>query len=290
MVKCYARDNFTYLADYTYLNTSDKENKMTTMIETSAVEVFIHKKNKPWSVKATLGLSTLLLMLSFIISLTTLGIGTTIAVSSSSISPENAQTLSAELSQSLILDGDYHAITYLFTALCLSPLIFYMAGRRKITTAAAYLGFDKKPSKKTFLHFNLAIVGYFIFSSAASCALGIEVPQSMIDMYNTADYLFLLFIVVVIAAPVFEELLFRGFMFKGLKYSSLGVTGTIVITSFLFTLIHAGQYNVSVLAVLFPLAIILGVSRYKSGGIYLPIYLHLVNNFYASVEMYFFMN
>jgi membrane protease YdiL (CAAX protease family) len=112
----------------------------------------------------------------------------------------------------------------------------------------------------------------------------------MINIYNTTDYLFLLFIAVVIAAPFFEELIFRGFIFKGLASSPLGVIVTIIITSVLFTLIHAGQYDINILVILFPLAIILGVSRYSSGGIYLPIYLHFINNLYSSVTMYLFMN
>jgi membrane protease YdiL (CAAX protease family) len=165
-----------------------------------------------------------------------------------------------------------------------------MAGRRKVSTATAYFGFDKRPSKKSFINFNLALLGYFVFSYFASNALGIETPQSMIDIYNTTDYLFLLFIVVVIVAPLFEELIFRGFMFKGLKHSPLGITGTIIFTSILFTLFHVGQYDFTILAILFPLAVILGLSRYKSGSIYLPIYLHFMNNLYSSVEMYLFMN
>ena len=181
-------------------------------------------------------------------------------------------------------------MNYLITALCLSPLIFHFAKRKKVTTAAAYLGFDKYPNKATFINFNLAIIGYFIFSYFASNTLGIETPQSMIDIYNSTDYLLLLFIAVVIAAPIFEEIIFRGFIFKGLESSPLGVVGAIIITSILFTLIHSGQYDLSVLAILFPLAVIIGLARYRSSGIYLPIYLHFVNNLYSSLQLYLFMD
>ncbi|MEW6991907.1 lysostaphin resistance A-like protein [Colwelliaceae bacterium 6441] len=256
----------------------------------STIKIPDNEVNKPWSAKATLGLTCLLLALYFIISMISVGVGAGIEASLSATSPENAQAVGSQAAERLVLDGDFNSINYLLTALCLSPLIFYMAGRRKITTAAAYLGFDRLPSKKHFIHFNFAIIGYFIFSYFASDALGIEMPQSMIELYNTTDYMFLLFIVVVVAAPLFEELIFRGFMFKGLQHSPLGITGTIIITSVLFTLIHAGQYDVFILAVLFPLAVILGLSRYKSGGIYLPIYLHFVNNLYSSIEMYLAMS
>lgn len=263
---------------------------MSTAIETNTIEMPVEEFNKPWSAKATLGLTALLLIIYLLISMVTLGIGAGLEASSSCVSPDNAQAMGAEISEKLVLDGDFNAINYLLTALCLSPLIFYFASRRKKTTAAAYLGFNKLPSKASFITFNLALIGYFIFSYFASDALGIETPQSMLDIYNTTDYLFVLLIAVVIAAPLFEELLFRGFIFKGLKHSPLGVIGTIIITSILFTLIHAGQYDFIVLAVLFPLAVILGISRHKSGSIYLPIYLHFINNLYSSIEMYLFMN
>jgi membrane protease YdiL (CAAX protease family) len=263
---------------------------MPTIIDTLSIENISNKTIKPWSAKATLGLTFLIFILYFIISMIVLAIGAGIEVATSDITPENTLALGTDVGQKLALDGDFNAINYLLTALCLSPLIFHFAKRKKITTAAAYLGFDKRPHKATFINFNLAIFAYFIFSYFASNALGIETPQSMIDIYNSTDYLFLLFIAIVIAAPIFEELLFRGFIFKGLESSPLGVVGTIVITSVLFTLIHSGQYDLTILAILFPLAVIFGLARYRSGGIYLPIYLHFVNNLYSSIHMYLFMN
>ncbi|TWX47414.1 CPBP family intramembrane glutamic endopeptidase [Colwellia hornerae] len=258
--------------------------------DTHKITLALHETNSPWSAKATLGLTLLFLILYFIISIVVLAIGSKIEANVFGISLEYAQPFGVKISQRLALDGDFNALNYLVTALCLTPLIFYCAQRRKLSTAAAYLGFDKRPSKASFINFNLALLGYFIFAYFTSNALGIKTPQSMINIYNSTDYLLLLFIAVVIAAPLFEELIFRGFIFKGLASSPLGVIVTIIITSVLFTLIHAGQYDISILAVLFPLAVILGVSRYRSGGLYLPIYLHFINNLYSSVTMYLFMN
>jgi uncharacterized protein len=263
---------------------------MPTIVESLQVEVMSNEINKPWSAKATLGLTLLIFIFYFLISIIVLGIASGIEISASGLNSENAFDFGIDISQKLALDGDFNAINYLLTALCLSPIIFAFANRKKITTAAAYLGFDKWPNRATFINFNLAIFAYFIFSYFASSALSIKTPQSMIDIYNSTDYLWLLFIAVVITAPIFEELIFRGFIYKGLESSPLGIVGAIIITSVLFTLIHSGQYDLSVLLVLFPLAVIIGLSRYRSGGIYLPIYLHFVNNLYSAVHMYLFMN
>jgi membrane protease YdiL (CAAX protease family) len=260
------------------------------LADTQKIAVTLTETPRRWSASATLGLTLLFFILYFIISITVLAIAAGIEVAAPGMSIDRALTAGVKISQRLALDGDFNAINYLITALCLTPLIFYCAARRKLTTAAAYLGFDKRPNKAIFINYNVALIGYFIFSYFASDALGIKTPQSMINIYNTTDYLFLLFIAVVIAAPFFEEVIFRGFIFKGLARSPLGVIVTIIITSVLFTLIHAGQYDINILVVLFPLAIILGVSRYSSGGIYLPIYLHFINNLYSSVTMYLFMN
>jgi membrane protease YdiL (CAAX protease family) len=263
---------------------------MPTIIENPHVEITQNEINKPWSAKATLGLTLLIFILYFIISIIVLGIAAGIEVASSGLNSENTLDLGSSISQQLALDGDFNAINYMLTALCLSPLIFYFAKRKKISTAAAYLGFDKRPNRSTFINFNLAILAYFIFSYFASSALAIETPQSMISIYNSTDYLWLLFIAVVIIAPIFEELLFRGFIYKGLESSPLGIIGTIIITSVLFTLIHSGQYDLTILTIIFPLAIIIGLARYCSGGIYLPIYLHFANNLYSAVHMHLLMN
>jgi len=263
---------------------------MSTVIETPQIDTITEEVNKPWSAKATLGLTLLLFILYLIISIICLGIAVGLELASLGVNPENIQDFAVNIAQRLAIDGDFNTINYNFTALCLTPIVFHFAGRRKVTTAGAYLGFNKRPSKATFINFNIAIVGYFIFSYFASSALGIEKPQSMIDIYNSTDYLLLLFLAVVIAAPIFEELIFRGFIFKGLESSPLGAIGAILITSVLFTFIHLGQYDLTILAILFPLAVIIGLSRYRSGGIYLPIYLHFINNLYSSVSMYLFMN
>jgi hypothetical protein len=233
---------------------------------------------KPWSAKATLGFTLVLFILYVVLSVVLAKLAGFFVDSNSASS------------LAFIMDGDFIAVSYILTALCLSPMLFLWARKRKLTTAAAYLGFDKLPNKKTFLNFNLALIAYFIFSYFASDILAIETPQMIIDIYNSTDYFFLLLIAVVIAAPIFEELVFRGFIFKGLKHSPIGVTGAIIITSILFTLIHGGQYEIAILAILFPLAVILGFARHRSGGILLPIYLHFANNLYSTVEMYLLMN
>ncbi len=89
-------------------------------------------------------------------------------------------------------------------------------------------------------------------------------------------------LVVVLLAPIMEEAIFRGYLHKAWRKTRLGVTGTVLLTSFLFTVVHAGQYQVSVLLQLWLLALILGWSREQSGSLVTPWALHTLNNFFAA--------
>lgn len=95
-------------------------------------------------------------------------------------------------------------------------------------------------------------------------------------------------IITVLLAPFLEEIIFRGYLFKVLRSTWLGFSGTLLITSMLFTLIHAGQYNVIILSQLFIFALILGIAREKTGSIYTPWLLHGLNNLVATIVVTYF--
>ena len=50
--------------------------------------------------------------------------------------------------------------------------------------------------------------------------------------------IFFVWIMMVVAAPVAEEILYRGFFYRGLRATRLGVAGTILVTSVAFGLLH----------------------------------------------------
>jgi len=248
------------------------------------------KNVQPWGISANIGFIVLFIIIYFTISALVLGVGTGIELADQNISPQAVESIDAEISRNLALDGDFNTINYIICALFLTPLLFHVAKKRASTNAKGYLGFNKLPSKANFIRFNLYLFGCLIFTAVCANLFNIESPQMMIDMYKTTDYPLIALLAVVIIAPIFEELIFRGFLFNGLQHSRLGVTGSIIVTSLLFVLIHAGQYDLSVLAMLIPLALMLGIARHRSGSIYLPIYLHFINNLVSSIEMYLLMN
>lgn len=92
-------------------------------------------------------------------------------------------------------------------------------------------------------------------------------------------------LVLVIGAPLLEELIFRGYLFKAWRHSRLGLSGTLLLTSVLFTALHLSQYNWTYLSMIFALSLILGLAREKSGSIWVSLAIHAANNLVATITI-----
>ncbi|MBI1180930.1 MAG: CPBP family intramembrane metalloprotease [Alphaproteobacteria bacterium] len=94
---------------------------------------------------------------------------------------------------------------------------------------------------------------------------------------------FFYFVTAVTMAPLFEEMLFRGFIFKGLAHSRLGVAGAIILTTAMWTSVHR-HFTVEWfdelygLGVIFGAGVIFAVARVRTGSLYTSIALHSVWN------------
>ena len=112
------------------------------------------------------------------------------------------------------------------------------------------------------------------------------VPRFMTDAYlsaRSAGALPLFFIAVVIVAPITEEVAFRGFLFRGLSASWLGLSGTLVLTSAMWAMMHV-QYDSFTLGQIFVIGLLLGWLRWASGSTLLTIILHVVANAVACLQ------
>ena len=112
------------------------------------------------------------------------------------------------------------------------------------------------------------------------------IPRFMIDAYQSAKTplaVALLFIAIVVVAPVCEEIAFRGFLFRGLADSFVGVAGAIVLTAAAWALMHV-QYDWFVIGQIFLLGLLFGWLRWASGSTLLTIVLHVIANFTAFAQ------
>ncbi|MBN8429270.1 CPBP family intramembrane metalloprotease [Microbulbifer salipaludis] len=129
------------------------------------------------------------------------------------------------------------------------------------------------------------MVVYLLGEWLVILALGLEMPEFMTQMVGRTELSLILAIVVL--APVTEELLFRGYLFNAWRHSALGLVGTLFLTSLLFSLLHWGQYDITVLAFIFCFSIVVGLAREKSGSTWLPIILHAFANLTSVITVNF---
>ena len=110
------------------------------------------------------------------------------------------------------------------------------------------------------------------------------IPDFMAHIYETASVAPLLWIALIAAAPLFEEIFFRGFLFEGFQYSKLGPIGTVLLTSLGWTVLHL-QYGAYELGTIFLLGVLFGVARLKTKSIYPPLAMHALFNLFAMVQL-----
>lgn len=115
------------------------------------------------------------------------------------------------------------------------------------------------------------------------------VPDFVRDLYVTgrdSGTLWLLAIALVVAAPVTEELVFRGFLFRGLAASRVGVGGAILISSALWAVMHI-QYSPFFIVHIFVMGLVFGWLRWRSGSTTLTLILHAAVNLVSLLQIAF---
>ncbi len=172
---------------------------------------------------------------------------------------------------------------YIMQFLILLPVIITLANF-KTQTFQTTLAI--KPVRGRVIVFWLGVLLIFI-AAETLIETFIEIPvDQFLRLMSGSGHLGIAFVAVVLA-PILEELIFRGYLFKTLRHSWLGFSGTLMATSLLFTLIHLGQYSAVIMWEMFIFSLILGVAREKTGSIYVPWFLHMMNNFIQVVAVVF---
>ena len=153
---------------------------------------------------------------------------------------------------------------------------------KKHKTTASDIGLDRLPTWLDILISPAGLVVYLIASSllimlATNFLPGFDANQIQdVGFSNLSQkYEFILaFLVLVVAVPVAEEILFRGYLFGKLKKHA-PIWAAIVITSIVFAALH-GSWNVAIDT--FALSIVLCVLRQITGSIWPSILLHIAKN------------
>jgi len=232
---------------------------------------------KPWGFWATLGFSAIIFVLFSALQ---------ILVATAFVSLAKVQHPELDLkvyANSLSSNGLCLAIMEIVSGLVCIPLTLFFTKLRKNISIKNYIGF-KEPLKKEWIKW-LLILGAFLFlSDAVTFSLHRPiVPPFVIEAYKTASFLPALLFAIIIVAPIFEEIFFRGFFFQGIRYSRLGPIGAIGITSLIWAVIHV-QYDIYGIITLFVFGLLLGIARIKTDSIHLLMVMHSLSSLVATIE------
>ncbi|MGH6727073.1 MAG: lysostaphin resistance A-like protein [Pseudolabrys sp.] len=177
--------------------------------------------------------------------------------------------------------GDGGAITLVIAVSTpVEVLLLALFARRSGATATAYLGLIW-PRRGELLFGVAALVAVIVAGNVLSWLFARPiVTPFQVDIYTTASadgWLLWLFLAIVVVTPIGEEILFRGFLFRGWLRAPRDVWPVIVITSLLWALIHV-QYDWYVIGQVFIFGLLLGWVRWASGSTILTIILHALIN------------
>jgi len=229
--------------------------------------------NNCWGLWATIGFS-LLILITFIVTQTLIFF----------IYAQNKLNVDDEVfSNTLLSNGDAISIAEISAAIMGITITFFFTRLRKRHSIADYLLLHAVTLKNTLKYLTLMGVAMIVMAIIAIISEH-PTPQVMSDIYHSAKYPALLWFALIIAAPFFEEILFRGFLFEGLQHSSVGLISTAMITSALWASIHL-QYGLYEIVLIFFVGLLLSYAKVKSQSLYIPIAMHVLMNLIATLEI-----
>ena len=118
---------------------------------------------------------------------------------------------------------------------------------------------------------------------------GVAIQPLELEQYQSASdagVLPLLFIAVVLVAPLGEEMVYRGFVFRGLEESRIGAVGAVVVSALLWTALHIDR-GLRVLAFIGVLGLLFGWLRVRSQSTLLTWSLHAITNLAVAAAVTF---
>ncbi len=191
------------------------------------------------------------------------------------------------LTQMPDFSGDGVAVTIvIFVSIPVQLALLFLLAQKPGGSAADYLGL-KVPSRGELMVGIAAIVAMIVVGNALSWLLGhFIVTPFQLDIYRTAEaagWVPLLWLAVVVVTPIGEESLFRGFLFRGWLRAPRDVWPVIVLTAFLWAIVHV-QYDWFVIVQVFCFGVLLGWLRWATGSTILTMLLHGLINVEGMLE------
>jgi membrane protease YdiL (CAAX protease family) len=185
----------------------------------------------------------------------------------------------------MLKDGPLISVTTIASA-AVQVGMLAMAARLARWPAGEYLGLVRPAAGPALIAIAVLVV-FLLGYDALTYLLGRDiVTPFQVDTYRTArdsGTLSLLWLTFVVVAPVAEEIMFRGFLFRGWVRSERSAIPVILVISLLFAAIHV-QYDWFGMLQVFFIGLLLAIARWRSGSTLLTILMHMLANLWATVE------
>jgi uncharacterized protein len=177
--------------------------------------------------------------------------------------------------EELIFHGDMVALEALWSGLVGLVLIIVSVRIWKRKNFSTFLGLGTAPLKQYLKWIGIFLVLGLIIEVLTRYVPGFE-SDFMSRILATSTNQFLLFLGVGLMAPVFEEFLLRGLLLGSLRHMA-DEHVAVALSAGVFTLMHM-QYNTAILLLILPMGVLLGYARTRTGSIWVPVVIHVINN------------
>jgi len=233
---------------------------------------------RPWGFWATLGFFAIIMVVQ-------LGVGVPVAlVFAVAIHATQPEAVAHVMMQKLATNGlCLSLIAIVSTPPCIGLTLLFAWVRRQIPVGR-YLGLGMPSAWRT-----AGWVGATVLFAGAAAAFALVMPDPigssfMMAVYQTSVFPPLMVVAFVIAAPLAEEFVFRGFLFEGIRHSRLGVAGAFLISSALWAGSHI-QYGWVSIGVLFFFGLLLAAARLRTESVWVCVLMHAAFNLLGVVEV-----
>lgn len=174
-----------------------------------------------------------------------------------------------------LFNGDLIAQEALWSGLVGLGLIIGTVRLWKHHSMSAFLGLELPTGRQL-----LTWLGIFILLALVLEGLMRFTPQFQTDFMEkvlaSSTNRLMLLLGVGLMAPLFEEFLLRGLLLGSIRHMT-DEHSAVALTAGVFTLMHL-QYSWAVMLLILPMGIVLGYARVRSGSIWVPVVLHVLNN------------
>jgi hypothetical protein len=169
--------------------------------------------------------------------------------------------------------------------------VLWLAARLSKSNPAGYLGLRWAPPRDVVIGLILLVMLIALGDGLLYLSGRELVTPFQLQSYTTASaegWLAAMWIAAVIVAPAGEEIIFRGFLFRGFVTSQRSAWPAIVVISVLWAVLHI-QYDWAGMLQIFIIGLFLGWVRLTSGSVLLTFLLHALFNLEGTMETVLFI-